>query len=268
MSITQVDLQSTPYSINTDAIVLYHGNQVPVRILEFKQGAHGAIRAICRLWEPSEDRMGRRHGNKYHLYADNSVALLSENVAIPLASFLRPVEVLHYLSFRKLDLVWQQDTYFFAYIYDQGNKAQRASSASLPSPRGRAASFRIIGTMIRNAISGGMRYRGANKYKTALVFPFSRDEILAVLRATIGAPTTSTTTGVVYRVDSPDQLDGLCKECWDVKVFHNTDHWFNAVTSVTIRLPTSNRVTLDFRFALMRRVFDVNYRAHTLQYFH
>jgi len=43
----------------------------PVRILKFNHGAHGAIRAICRLWEPSEDRMGRRHGNKYHLYADN-----------------------------------------------------------------------------------------------------------------------------------------------------------------------------------------------------
>ena len=94
-------------------------------------------------------------------------------MTIPLANFLRPVEVLHYLCFRKLDLVWQQDTYFFAYIYDQGNKAQRSSSNSLPSPRGRAASFRIIGTMIRNAISGGKRYRGANKYKTALVFPFS-----------------------------------------------------------------------------------------------
>jgi len=95
--------------------------------------------------------------------------------------------------------------------------------------------------------------------------PFYRDELLAVLRAKIGIPA-NTNTSVVYTLTSAAQLDILCKEGWDVSIF--VDRWYNAVTSVTIKIPTTNSVEVAMKFTLVRRIFTFGYRAHVAQYFH
>jgi len=268
--ITSIIHNNTPYEINTDAIVLNeNGGQVPARILGFAQAPNGLLQALCRVWEPSALRTPHNHGPTYHEYDQRSVALKSEQVIVPLISFVRPVEVLHYLAYRKqVDWRWKDEIFFFAYIYGADNKARRASKNALPSPRGRAAHTRIMGTMVRNAIAGNMRHRGANKGKTTLIFPFSREEALAILRAKLGPPTAINASGVTYTITNPNQLDPLCRFGWDVCVFYTTDNWYNAATSLVIKLPISGRVTVQIKFALMRRVYGVTHRQHTLQYWH
>ena len=266
--ITSISHNNTPYDINTDAMAFdEHGVQVPVRILGFQQAPNGIIHALCRIWEPSALRTPRNHGPNYHEYHEQSVALKAEQVVFPITSFVKAIEVLHYLAFKKVDLVFKEDMLFFAYVYGDDNKAKRASKTALPSPCGRAANTRMVGTMLRDAVEDHLRRRGANKGRTTLLFPFYRDEVLAILRTMVGPPT-PTTSGMVYRIAQPEQLDALCHFSWEVFVFHGQDNWYNTVTSMTIKIPTNGRITIHLKFALMRRVFDIPYRQHTLQYWH
>lgn len=271
-AITSVVHHNTPYHINTDVWIQLHEGEPEraMRILSFHQSPYGNdINVIGREWEPSAARPRHNHGPNYHQYQWNSVALRAELSGFALTCVLRPVEVLHYLAYRRIHPWWHEDTLFYAYLYVDDDKVHRASKTALPAPPSRATNVRVLGLMLRDAVKIPMRLRGANRGRDTLVFPLPRDEILSIFRSMVGPPTTTSPAGVVYHINNPQQLEELCKPFWDIKVFMNTDRWFNSLTTLTIKIPAGgNKMTIQFRFALMRRVFSLDYRAHTLQYWH